>query len=168
MKTQTPPTVSVPAQTSPTDIVGLHSTVLERSEDGEDWKNLPSVARQWAQHRAQDLGYNPHGDNTLLFRLSLLVSELVTNALVHARGAVMITLARERGSALRLEVHDHSPKDGSEPHVEFHSALEAVTHVHGRGLLLVQKMSTSWGALPHGTGHLVWAYPAPTDPNEGS
>lgn len=168
MKTQPLPTVSVPAQTSPTDIVGLHSTVLERPEGGEEWKNLAGKARQWAHRRAQDLGYDPIGDDTLLVHLRLLVSELVTNALVHARGAVMITLARERGSALRLEVHDHSPKDGSEPHVEVHSALEAAMRTHGRGLWLVRELSTGWGASSHGTGHLVWAYPTPTDPDEGS
>ncbi|SIO90821.1 hypothetical protein BQ8420_28615 [Nocardiopsis sp. JB363] len=146
--------------------MGLHSTVLERPEGGEEWKNLAGEARQWAHRRAQDLGYDPIRDDTLLYHLSQLVSELVTNALVHARGAVMIALARERCSALRLEVYDHSPKDGSEPHVEVHSALEAAMRTHGRGLLLVRKMSTGWGALFHGTGHLVWAYPTPTDPGE--
>lgn len=166
MKAKTLPATVTPAPLSPTDIVGLHSTVLERPRGRQDWKNMPRTAREWAQRRAEDLGYDP--DSTRIFHLVMLVSELVTNALVHASGAVMITLARERGSALRLEVHDHSPKDGREPHVEFHSALEAATHTHGRGLLLVQEMSSAWGASSHATGHLVWAYPAPAVQDEGS
>jgi two-component sensor histidine kinase len=143
----------------------MSSTVLERPGDEETVKKLPGMARAWATERAHRLGYEP--DSTLVFHLELLVSELVTNAVAHAFGAVGITLCRERSGALLLEVRDHSPTLGNTPRVVHHSSIEAATHTHGRGLLLVEALSTAWGAEMHGTGHLVWSYPDPAEVEAG-
>lgn len=81
----------------------------------------------------------------------LLVSELVTNAVLHARSDVRMTL-RRRLDHLRIEVSDHSAASPvRRPHSE-----EAVT---GRGMLLVDMLATSWGVAPPPEGEdgkVVW------------
>ena len=68
----------------------------------------------------------------------LLVSETVTNALLHARGAVSVYVAVVPGG-LRVEVHDTS---GRLP-VRRQHGPEAAT---GRGLELVDTLADEWGA----------------------
>ncbi len=79
----------------------------------------------------------------------LIVSELVTNALVHTQGEVRLdlTLAGER---LRVAVSDSSPRAPVKPT----SVDWEVTG--GRGLLLVEAVSSSWGAVPLSGGKQVW------------
>ncbi|MEU1625436.1 SpoIIE family protein phosphatase [Streptomyces sp. NPDC020096] len=79
----------------------------------------------------------------------LVVSELVTNALVHTQGEVRLdlTLAGER---LRVAVSDSSPRAPVKPT----SVDWEVTG--GRGLLLVEAMSGAWGAVPLSGGKQVW------------
>jgi hypothetical protein len=48
------------------------------------------------------------GAEEMIFRATLLVSELVTNAVIHARTPVELTVRRARGG-VRLEVADASP-----------------------------------------------------------
>ncbi|MFC9326057.1 ATP-binding protein [Kitasatospora sp. NPDC057015] len=89
----------------------------------------------------------------------LLVSELVANAVEHARVpscrlvGVRYELAADR---LRIEVHDGGngrPAAGEVP----------VEQESGRGLWLVRELSTAWGCHPRegGTGTCVWALLAP-------
>ncbi|MCQ4040959.1 SpoIIE family protein phosphatase [Streptantibioticus rubrisoli] len=79
----------------------------------------------------------------------LIVSELVTNALVHTQGEVRLdlTLAGER---LRVAVSDSSPRAPVKPR----TVDWEVTG--GRGLLLVEALSCSWGAVPLSGGKQVW------------
>jgi anti-sigma regulatory factor (Ser/Thr protein kinase) len=75
----------------------------------------------------------------------LLVTELVSNAVLHAGGTVLLTIARHRGG-IRVEVHDQSPNlpvmlEGRPP-------LE-----HGNGLRLVSALATSWGTDPRNDSH---------------
>lgn len=83
----------------------------------------------------------------------LLVSELVTNALLHARTSVEL-LARRSGGTLRVEVRDASD---ALPATRAHHQ-ESLT---GRGLELVEMLADSWGVdVHHGgggvTGKGVW------------
>lgn len=78
----------------------------------------------------------------------LLVSELVTNAVLHARSATRVTLER-KGRTLRISVYDDSPV---QPRPRDYGP-EAVT---GRGLLLVQRIAKSWGVDLDGAGKSVW------------
>lgn len=80
----------------------------------------------------------------------LLVSELVTNAIVHGRGPLELR-ARVGGDALRVEVHDADP--GRLP------ALTAdldPTDVRGRGLHLVDILADRWGWSESVQGKVVW------------
>lgn len=79
---------------------------------------------------------------------SLLVSEIVTNALLHA-GTPIEVAARLEGRQLRVEVGDgslHLP-------VPRRYASTAGT---GRGLLMVEQLVDDWGVLRHPDGKTVW------------
>jgi CheY-like chemotaxis protein len=81
---------------------------------------------------------------------SLVVSELVTNAIMHARSGCDLRL-RDAGAVLRIEV-----VDGGRGSPELQ---RPATHAeHGRGLLLVSSMCAAWGVetLPDGR-KVVWA-----------
>lgn len=81
--------------------------------------------------------------------LCLVVSELVTNAVLHARTEVVLTLELRPGVA-RVGVRDNSPATLA---VRNYSP-EAVT---GRGLGVVAALSRTWGMVADGDGKLVWA-----------
>jgi anti-sigma regulatory factor (Ser/Thr protein kinase) len=78
----------------------------------------------------------------------LLVSELVTNAVLHARSATRLTIERD-GATLRFSVYDASP---TRPRLRDYGP-EAVT---GRGLLLVDRLARRWGVDPQAAGKCVW------------
>ena len=78
----------------------------------------------------------------------LLVSELVTNAVLHARSATRLTIERD-GATLRFSVYDESP---TRPRLRDYGP-EAVT---GRGLLLVDRIARRWGVDPEAPGKRVW------------
>jgi anti-sigma regulatory factor (Ser/Thr protein kinase) len=81
---------------------------------------------------------------------ALLVSELVTNAVVHARSEVGLVVGRsEKRAVLRIEVHDGSAQRPVPGMFE----LEALS---GRGMALVEAMASRWGVESDGTGKRVW------------
>ena len=79
---------------------------------------------------------------------SLLVSELVSNALLHAGSELDVHLHRSPGR-VRIEVHDCSPRL---PERKFYST----TSVTGRGLVFVSELAASWGFEPTADGKAVW------------
>jgi hypothetical protein len=83
---------------------------------------------------------------------TLVVSELVTNSVVHALTVVDLTLTRA-DSLLRIGVRDHGggrPAPGSTDPAE--------SPLSGRGLLIVEALTRSWGVFPGRTsGKTVWA-----------
>ncbi|WP_432485464.1 ATP-binding protein [Kineococcus esterisolvens] len=96
----------------------------------------------------------------------LCASELVTNAVLHARGAVDLLVA-VTGGRVRLEVADSSP-------VEPQWVPRSLTATTGRGLRLITALSTARGTDVHrdGTGKTVWCElsttgSAPGAPGEG-
>jgi hypothetical protein len=82
---------------------------------------------------------------------SLVASELVSNAVVHARSALRLRLALT-GGTLRLEVADRSPQPPRRSPSGAHAEA-------GRGLDVVQALSTGWGYMPAEPppGKVVWA-----------
>lgn len=85
----------------------------------------------------------------------LVVSELVDNAVTHARTAAVLTL--ERGPrGLRIAVRDSGSSDG------FSTAAKRSPNAgrqcrQGRGLELVARLTTVWGVEIHPVGKTVWA-----------
>ncbi|MFI9586754.1 SpoIIE family protein phosphatase [Streptomyces sp. NPDC052236] len=80
----------------------------------------------------------------------LVVSELVTNALVHTQGPVRVDLVL-RGDRVRIRVSDSSPRAPAKPVIVDWEATG------GRGLLLVEAMSESFGSVPVAGGKQVWS-----------
>lgn len=82
--------------------------------------------------------------------IQLPLSELVTNAVIHAR-AEMSVVVRLEGGAVRVEVHDQSSQL---PNRRSHD-VDAGT---GRGLALVDAVCERWGVEPAktGGGKAVW------------
>ncbi len=80
----------------------------------------------------------------------LVVSELVTNALVHTDGRVRLdlTLVNHR---MRVAVADASPRSPVKP---TSISWEATG---GRGILLVEALSAAWGTVPVSGGKQVWS-----------
>ncbi|WP_375499296.1 ATP-binding protein [uncultured Jatrophihabitans sp.] len=90
-----------------------------------------------------------HAPDTV-FRAELLVSELATNCIVHAATAFTVTLTTA-GRALRVDVSD----DGDGQPV---LGSPAADEPHGRGLRLVDALSTKWGiaSSPRRAGKTLW------------
>jgi len=80
--------------------------------------------------------------------VSLLVSEVVTNAILHARSDIELNLVNH-GARLRIEVRDGT---GGEPAVRRFRDDAA----SGRGLAIVERLATAWGVTHLTDGKLVW------------
>ncbi len=85
-----------------------------------------------------------------------LVSELATNAVLHAGTEFAVGLALE-DERLRLEVKDGSPM----PPVVRHYGRDSTT---GRGLRLVVELSEQWGVEPGKSAKTVWCVLTTTAP----
>ncbi|GAB2971415.1 ATP-binding protein [Amycolatopsis acidiphila] len=81
--------------------------------------------------------------------LVLVASELVTNAFEHGSGSIALRL-RLSGRCLLLEVRDSSPADPVLRHPPPGST-------RGRGLPMIQALSSAWGHRRAGEGKWVWA-----------
>src|SRR5690242_6262696 len=90
------------------------------------------------------------GLSRLAHAVALVVSELATNVVLHARTPFTVTLAR-RGGWLVLEVRDHVAGRVAVP-----EPTEDV-ELHGRGLEIVDALSEAWGVWPRRDGKSVWA-----------
>jgi anti-sigma regulatory factor (Ser/Thr protein kinase) len=104
----------------------------------------PKRAREWVSTRC---GTNPD----TIFVAELLVSELVSNAVVHAKSSMVLSL--ERGAArLHVEVEDHG---GGQPHF-FRRGGGRLDRISGRGLQIVSNLASSWGVRTTTEGKAVW------------
>ena len=79
---------------------------------------------------------------------TLLVSELVANAILHA-GTTLEVAARITPDRVRIEVYDDNPRLPVRKH---YSTLSGT----GRGLLLVEKLAEDWGWEAASPGKRVW------------
>lgn len=82
----------------------------------------------------------------------LMLSEMVTNVLVHTDGDALLTAeaAGKRGKRrLRVEVTDASDE---QPHRRRPGELAS----SGRGLVLMEVLATAWGVDPRGEGKSIW------------
>jgi len=81
---------------------------------------------------------------------TLLTSELVTNGVRHAGTGMRLMVSRVGERGVRIAVTDHAPTVGvrigqSDDNAE-----------GGRGLFLVEHMSSGWGSVADDTGKTVW------------
>ncbi len=80
--------------------------------------------------------------------VALLVSEVASNAVLHARSPFTVTVERS-GSNLRVAISDNS---AVLPVVK-HLSDEATT---GRGLRILGHLARAWGVEPGRSGKTVW------------
>ncbi len=128
-----------------------------------------SAARRLASDAAAGWGFSQLCDDAVL-----VVSELVTNAVLHARTPVEVTLER-LSDGIRVQVGDGStapprphaltvPDSPSsllsgEEDIDVLEGLLSIGATTGRGLGLVERLAASWGSapVPAGDGKVVWA-----------
>ncbi|HUC04183.1 MAG TPA: ATP-binding protein [Acidimicrobiales bacterium] len=101
-----------------------------------------AVARQFVRHV---LG--PSADD-LDADASLLITEVVTNAVLHARGPLTVEV-RQKGTAYRISVSDRSRTPPEEKRYRVDDAT-------GRGLGLLNCLAAAWGWAPTRDGKVVW------------
>ncbi|WP_093714263.1 ATP-binding protein [Actinacidiphila alni] len=106
-------------------------------------------ARRWARSRLAGSGIG--ADEPVAETLILLISELVTNAVVHTGCPAVLRMLfpAAPASPVRVEVADTS------------QAPPAPRHAHrdetgGRGLELVDGLADRWGWQPEGAGKQIW------------
>ncbi|WP_407561162.1 ATP-binding protein [Streptomyces sp. 184] len=82
----------------------------------------------------------------------LVISELVTNAVLHASGSRIVCRLALRPPGVRLEVRDQGGAYGVPI-----PTVAGPEDECGRGLGLVAAVSEAWGTEPSGAGFAVWA-----------
>ncbi|RYU10707.1 ATP-binding protein [Nocardioides iriomotensis] len=112
-----------------------------------------SRARDWVVGELSDLG-RPD----LVDAATLGISELVTNAILHAEPPITVAVlgSRERP---RVEVRDRSkrpPRTGGDM-----TDADALMRTVGRGMAIVALYSQAWGADVSPDGKVVWFVPSP-------
>jgi hypothetical protein len=129
------------------EVCHLHTAVVDdataRFRAGPD---APFAARRFVTSL---LGCRPYDNRAPADDAQLVVSELTTNAVVHA-GSPFSVSVRYDGSAVRIAVHDWNPtlpvlRDAGP------------TAISGRGLHLVNMLARDWGVEPSPDGKTVWA-----------
>jgi anti-sigma regulatory factor (Ser/Thr protein kinase) len=110
------------------------STNLPRSPDAA------SAARHLVNSRTASLGFQQRED------AALMVSELITNAVVHGVGAISLRIDVEADAAVRVEVAD-------EGNIRVAPSPEHGAH-GGWGLRIVEQLADDWGVLEGSTR--VW------------
>ncbi|WP_225827185.1 ATP-binding protein [Streptomyces naphthomycinicus] len=107
---------------------------------------VPAV-RQWIS--AEVRGWGVSLDEDLCWRLELVVSELVTNAVLHAGGWLTVSIALEH-DLLLVEVHDGST---TTPRPRATGPCDET----GRGLVLVAALCLIHGSELAASGKRCWA-----------
>lgn len=103
-------------------------------------------ARTWVRSRLTAAPGGP--DEATVDTVVLLVSELVTNAVVHTGRPALLRL-RQDGATLRLEVADDSRREPCRRTAQGEDT-------GGRGLELVDLLADRWGWEPEGGGKRIW------------
>ncbi|GAA2132411.1 ATP-binding SpoIIE family protein phosphatase [Actinomadura napierensis] len=137
------------ATTAPADDIAIVAVGLDGipKEDVAVWELEPEPSmvpqiRAQVAFKLAEWRLDAVGDT-----VQLLVSELVTNALLHGAGSIVLRLIR--GDALLCEVYD----DGQDmPHLCHADA----TAESGRGLQLVSHLAARWGTHRTDGGKVVW------------
>jgi len=119
----------------------------------------PDVATIATARRWVDDTLSAWGCEDLSWTAMLLVTELSTNAVLHAATSYRVTLDHRNDGTLRIGVSDGSSR---KPRARDYG-VDATT---GRGLGLVGSLSAAWGTSTRPDGKTVWCDVRP-DPRDG-
>jgi CheY-like chemotaxis protein/anti-sigma regulatory factor (Ser/Thr protein kinase) len=135
------------------DVTDLVELLVELRRQGRQAATLelgPNVSDVGLARRFLVTHCERWGCDDVLEDGQLVVSELVTNALVHAGSPCELGIAFRNGR-LRIEIRD---RGSGGPEVQ---AADSESE-HGRGLLLVSALTNAWGMEPREpAGKVVWA-----------
>ncbi|MFG2640425.1 ATP-binding protein [Streptomyces sp. NPDC048370] len=115
-------------------------------------KGVVMRCRDFTAEALGDWGWIPAEDAEGRERVEdvlLLVSEVVTNACLHADGPEELVL-RHRDDHLRVEVSDASPEHPKR------RRPRAPSLPGGHGLMVLDRLAGAWGSEPRGRGKVVW------------
>ncbi|MFF1376603.1 ATP-binding protein [Streptomyces sp. NPDC058308] len=109
-------------------------------------------ARRWARSRLAGSGIE--ADEPVAETLILLISELVTNAVVHTGCPAVLRMLlpgvpADVPGTVRVEVADTSARPPAQRHADGDDT-------NGRGLELVDGLADRWGWQPEGAGKSIW------------
>jgi anti-sigma regulatory factor (Ser/Thr protein kinase) len=119
--------------------------------DGRAVTKLPSdpsavpAARRFASQHLLDFGGQPD----VIDKTRLLVTELATNAVMHARSPIRLTV-ESHDDGVRVEVRDDDPRPLDPPVAPDADATS------GRGLWLVDALACTWGVNRNERGKTIW------------
>jgi hypothetical protein len=128
--------------------VDTRQTVARADRDLLPTLDTPAQARELVRDLCLAWGLSGLVDDA-----RLVVSELVTNALLHARGVLRLSVVL-RHRDLHLIVRDQSPVP---PRRRPPPSRTSKVALGGRGLYLLDLTAHSWGHLVNDTGKAVWA-----------
>ena len=113
-----------------------------------DGFEIVPAARHWTRRELGAAGRtHRHAD-----RVGLVASELITNAVMHARGPFRFGLdTTPRGT--RIEVWDHSPESEAQPPNDGRGGRD----IGGWGMEIVQRFSSRWGTSRTGDWKCTWS-----------
>ena len=111
-------------------------------------RSFPSQASAVAAARSFVLAALPDVGQPLRERIELMVSELSTNAVKHAKSPFNVTVVTEPDQ-VRVEINDEGPRAPVQ-------RRPAPTDTSGRGLVIVQALSDEWGVDMHDGDKTVW------------
>jgi anti-sigma regulatory factor (Ser/Thr protein kinase) len=121
----------------------MHDRIVLHAEPGS-----VGAARRWCARTLEEWGAS--GD--VVDSACLVVSELVTNAVLHAGTSCELTVQvppEVDGDVVRIEVADGDPGVPVAKRYDVDAAS-------GRGLHLVEALSDRYGTRPLGAGKAVW------------
>ena len=116
--------------------------VLELSSGAD----APAIARRFVKEHASELASSLKDD------AELLVSEVVTNAVVHGRPTITLRVSTEP-PGIGIAVHDYGDELPSTTPARVEPGATS-----GRGLMIVQALASTWGVVASDPppGKTVW------------
>ncbi|GAA4737542.1 hypothetical protein GCM10023350_21940 [Nocardioides endophyticus] len=136
---------ATPAGPSPTEVDASAKTASLTLDD--DLRSA-GIARKFLRGTLADWSV----DDDPVETAQLCLSELVTNAVIHGGASSELTLTLDEG-LLTVAVRDHGGAGGPEVQVVVD---EDPMRVFGRGLVLVEALSDSWGSVRDSVGTTSW------------
>ncbi|CAN5191833.1 hypothetical protein BH24ACT1_BH24ACT1_03640 [soil metagenome] len=122
--------------------MSIDEELVEVAHFGADWESAG------AARRFVSATLTAWRCDALEYVVTLLVSELVANAVLHAGTELDVVLRRPEGG-VRVEVHDRDHRLPTRKHY-------SITATTGRGLALVEELARDWGAEATPEGKFVW------------
>lgn len=146
------PDAGLPEAVLPEAVLGRSGLAQAGQAAEQAWTFPAALESTRAARHVVTAALEKSGSPHLADDAALVVTELATNAVVHAHSGFRVTLTL-RQDAIRISVHD----DQSLPAADGGGAVAVLPAAPLHGLGAVAALAARWGADPAGTGKDVWA-----------